>query len=158
SVRRLEARGDRKTLLVSEGSGRGAYGVDNWLTKLGVLGQQPHEKRIPGAVFRLGERQIALLLRHLWASAGIVSDRSSIILLPTASPGLACDVAALLLRLGVVARVRAAKHGRVRTTVTVDVSGPAAQLRFLETVGGFGPLAGPVARLATSVAAGRRIG
>src|SRR5207302_6876497 len=84
--------------------------------------------------------------------------RSSIILLPTASPGLARDVAALLLRLGVVARVRAAKHGRVRTTVTVDVSGPAAQLRFLETVGGFGPLAGPVARLATSVAAGRRIG
>ena len=57
--------------------------------------------------------QIALLLRHLWATdgciwAGPVSKRklATRVYFGTSSPGLATDVAALLLRLGIVARVR----------------------------------------------------
>jgi len=131
----------------------GTGGVQQWLDRLGILGQGPTEKGIPEAAFRLGERQIALLLRHLWASAGVVSDRSSAMFLPTESEGLARDVAALLLRLHVVARVRTSRQGRARPVFTLDVPGRRSQLRFLETVGGFGPLAGPVARLAASISA-----
>jgi replicative DNA helicase len=56
----------------------------------------------------------------------------------TTSPGLASDVAALLLRLGIVARTTNVKSG-TRLISNVVVSGASDQRRFLETVGAFGP-------------------
>ncbi len=52
-------------------------------------------------------------------------------------------LAALLLRLGIVARTRTVKQGQYRPLYSVDVSGAADQRRFLETVGGFGPREAP---------------
>ena len=54
---------------------------------------------------------------------------------------LRADVAALLLRLGIVARRRIVRQGNGRPVYTVDVSGREDQLSFAAQVGGFGPRA-----------------
>jgi replicative DNA helicase len=56
----------------------------------------------------------------------------------TTSPGLAHDVAALLLRLGIVARIKTLPGGDEPMS-NVKVSGAESQRRFLDIVGAFGP-------------------
>jgi len=70
----------------------------------------------------------------------------------TCSRRLAGDVAALLLRLGIVARIRSVFSEKYRPLYYVDVSGLPAQRIFAEVIGGFGPKAAAVAALATRLA------
>ena len=65
----------------------------------------------------------------------------------TCSIALARDVMALLLRLGIVARLRTTMQSGARPVYGVDVSGADDQRRFLDEVGAFGPRVGPAARL-----------
>jgi replicative DNA helicase len=155
-VTRFAGRGQWHQLLISGNGNRWhPAGVGSWLKELGIFGQRSHEKRLPPAVFALADEQIALLLRHLWATDGSITmpragTRSGRrVYFSTCSPGLAQDVAALLLRLGIVARLRrvVGREGTRRVS-TVDVSGADFQRRFLETVGGFGPRASGAAALA----------
>jgi replicative DNA helicase len=165
TVTRHAGRGSRHQLVISGNGTRWApAGVNAWLRGLGIFGQRSHEKRIPAEAFRLPDRQIALLLRHLWATDGSIwdgtraSDGRSVrrVAYSTVSPGLASDVAALLLRLGIVARINvSASGGEHRPTHHVLVSGAEAQLRFLETVGTFGPRVAQGERLRVALA-GRR--
>jgi replicative DNA helicase len=156
TVKRYAGRGKWHQLLISGNGNRWhAAGVGAWLKDLGIFGQRSHEKRLPEAVFSLPNSQLACLLRHLWATDG------SIVVRPAGSRGghrvyfcscseiLAKDVAALLLRLGIVTRLRLVPEKKGRPTWTVDVSGSDAQQRFLDTVGSFGPRAGPALALAT---------
>ncbi len=112
--------------------------------------------RMPSQVFRLSNAQVALLLRHLWAADGCIAPRSagqrgaSRIFFATCSSGLADDVAALLLRLGIVARIRAV-HDTARTIYSVDVSGESRRL-LLDVVGAPGPRVGPGAAFAGALA------
>ncbi|MFO0459913.1 MAG: replicative DNA helicase [Burkholderiales bacterium] len=128
-------------------------GVGRWLKSLGVFGQRSHEKRLPEDAFRLDDAQTALLLRHLWATDGCIhvppAGRRSAprVYFSTCSEGLARDVAALLLRFGLVSRLRAVAQREHRPVWTVDVSGAAQQLVFLERVGAFGPREAPAAVL-----------
>jgi len=132
-------------------------GVGAWLKQLGIHGQRSHEKRLPESLFSLRSGQIALFLRHLWATDGCiwVSNRGAArgrVFFATCSRGLAGDVAHLLLRLGIVARIRTVvSKGSV--WFTVDVSGSPGQRRFLETVGGFGPREAQAERLREVLAA-----
>jgi replicative DNA helicase len=127
--------------------------VNLWLRELGIFGQRSHQKHLPADVFRFSDRQVALLLRHLWATDGTVHARkpgsrgSSSIFFSTCSRTLADDVAALLLRLGIVARIREQEQKRGKPVFTVSVSGSEAQRRFIEEVGGFGPRTPQVERL-----------
>ena len=57
----------------------------------------------------------------------------------TGCAALAADVAALLLRFGIVARIYRVEQRKGRPVFSVDVSGTAHQLRFLTRVGAFGP-------------------
>jgi replicative DNA helicase len=129
-------------------------GVGAWLKELGIFGQRSHEKHLPSEVFCLPSDQIALLLRHLWATDGSVCVRkagtrgSDRVYFATCSERLAQDVMALLLRLGIVARSRVVHESRGRPVHTVDVSGSEAQRRFVRLVGGFGPRSAPVEALA----------
>jgi replicative DNA helicase len=144
-VTRYRGRRSWHQLLISGNGNRWKpAGVGAWLKELGIFGQRSHQKRIPGAAFRLADDQIALLLRHLWATdgcvwAGPVSRRklATRVYYATSSDGLARDVATLLLRLGIVARI--AKTRRHGTVWSVLVSGAEAQRRFLDVVGAFGP-------------------
>jgi replicative DNA helicase len=61
----------------------------------------------------------------------------------TRSHGLAQDVAALLLRLGIVARIQTVTSGYQKAVYMVWVRGCEAQLSFLKRVGTFGPRVAP---------------
>jgi replicative DNA helicase len=145
-VTRYEGRGAWHQLLISgNGTRWRPAGVGGWLQELGIRNQRSHEKRVPERAFRLPNDQIALLLRHLWATDGSIwagrvgsGKLATRVYYATTSPRLATDVAALLLRLGVVARINETQSGTRRIS-SVVVSGAEAQRRFLNIVGGFGP-------------------
>jgi len=150
--------------LVISGNGNRwhAAGVGKWLKDLGLFNQRSHEKRLPSDVFRLPNTQVASLLRHLWATDGCVFVRpegqkgSSRVYFSTCSDGLAGDVTALLLRLGIVARRRTVQHGTGRLVHNVDVSGGENMSLFVEKVGGFGPRAAAVENLSKRLARTKR--
>jgi replicative DNA helicase len=154
-VTRHEYTGSWHQLVISGNGNRWApRGVGKWLKDLGIYGQRSHEKHLPPVVFSLPNSQVALLLRHLWATDGTISRRNKAKRYPehvnfsTCSSRLAADVAALLLRLGIVARIRTIHSGDHRPVYYVDVSGADAQRVFVEKIGGFGPRAAPAAALA----------
>ena len=154
TVKRYAGRGKWHQLLITGNGNRWhPAGVNRWLRDLGIFGQRSHDKRLPADVFRFGNVQVGLLLRHLWATDGSISCRSAgskgsaRVYFSTASEGLARDVAALLLRLGIVARIRTVLKTGYRPVFTVDVSGAEQQARFLDAVGAFGPRVAPAQRL-----------
>ena len=158
-VTRHAGRGNWHQLVISGNGNRWhPAGVGAWLRELGIFGQRSHEKHLPRGVFRLADEQLALLLRHLWATDGSITQRRSgsrgapRVYFSTCSARLADDVAALLLRVGIVARRRSVRQPGSRPVHTVDVSGVEAQRRFIEVVGGFGPRAGAADRLAATLA------
>jgi replicative DNA helicase len=140
-------RGNLELQLGVQGARSVPVGASRWLRDLGVLGQAAHEKRVPAACFGLSDAQVGLLLRHLWATHGSIfaarrgGKASHRVFFATQSAGLASDVAALLLRLGIVSRTQTVQHGggRRRALHHVSVSGAGQQLRFLDAVGAFGP-------------------
>lgn len=157
TVNRHPGRGNWHQLVISGNGNRWhPQGVGKWLKEIGIHGQRSHEKRLPTEVFRLGNRQVALLLRHLWATDGCIALRNPEkpsrgaprVYFSTCSPGLATDVAALLLRFGIVARLRKVVSSNARPVYTVDVSGTEQQRLFLKHIGAFGPRFAPAERLA----------
>ena len=154
TVTRYAGRGAWHQLLIAGNGDRWhPAGVGAWLKSLGIFGQRSHEKRLPPEVFRLPRRQVGLLLQHLWATDGCIALRrpgtkgAARVYFSTCSPVLARDVMALLLRLGIVARLRKTLQAGSRPVYGVDVSGADDQRRFLDEVGAFGPRIGPAARL-----------
>ena len=157
-VKRYRGRGQWHQLLISGNGNRWhAEGVGAWLKQLGIHGQRSHEKRLPQEVFQLADDQVGLLLRHLWATDGSITLRaagkrgSHRVYFATSSHGLAMDVSALLMRLGIVTRIRASVKSGYRPCYSVDVSGSEHQALFLEKVGAFGPRAGPAKVLAAAL-------
>jgi replicative DNA helicase len=154
TVTRHAGRGAWHQLVISGNGNRWMpAGVGRWLKDLEIFGQRSYEKRLPPAVFTLSRDRIGLLLRHLWATDGSITLRRTgrgapRVYFSTCSKGLAYDVAALLQRIEIVARIRVVQPARGRPCYSVDVSGVAAQRRFLDIVGGFGPRAAPAASLA----------
>jgi len=153
-VSRYPGRGKWHQLLISGNGNRWhPAGVNRWLRELGIFGQRSHEKRLPSEVFRFDNEQVGLLLRHLWATDGSISCRAAgskgppRVYFCTASEGLAGDVAALLLRLGIVSRMRVVHKANYRPVYHVDVSNTKQQKRFLEKVGAFGPRVAPADNL-----------
>ncbi|HEY8231839.1 MAG TPA: replicative DNA helicase [Vicinamibacteria bacterium] len=146
--------------LVLSGNGNRWHpaGVNLWLRELGIYGQRSHEKHLPGEVFTLSNQQLAVLLRHLWATDGTISPRrpgsrgSNAVNFSTSSLRLAADVAALLLRLGIVARTHTVHQRGARPCHVVAVSGAEAQRRFLSDVGAFGPRVAPARALDLALA------
>ena len=122
------------------------HGVRNpmaeWMDGLGIFGCRSHEKFIPLEVYSLPKRQIALFLRHLWATDGSIlinkGRRGGRIYYATTSRRLADDVARLLLRFGINARIRTARKAGYRDGYHVDVSGAADQKVFLRRINAHG--------------------
>jgi len=145
-VTRYERDGWTQLVISNNGNRWKPEGVNKWLREMGVFNQRSHEKCVPREVFRLSQRQIALFLEHLWAADGGIFVRkkgrgSHRIFYSTNSPRLARDVSALLMRLGIVSRIKTVPEKDHRDGLTVDISGREDQLKFLERVGGFGPRA-----------------
>jgi replicative DNA helicase len=162
TVKRYAGRGKWHQLLIAGNGNRWkAAGVGAWLKGLGINNQRSHQKHLPSAVFQLSDAQIGLLLKHLWATDGCIHVRpvgqrgAPAVYFATCSEQLVRDVAALLLRLGIVGRIFQVKQASGRPLWSVYVSGSEQQALFLARVGAFGPREAPAKMLAAKLAATR---
>jgi replicative DNA helicase len=109
-----------------------------WLDSMGLFGLRSHEKFIPPHVFSLPQGQLALFLRHLWATDGSVTVAKSgavRVYYATTSERLARELQLLLLRFGVTPRLHAVGNVYGHPQWTVDVTGVKDQRQFLDEVG-----------------------
>jgi replicative DNA helicase len=162
TVTRHAGRGNWHQLVIANNGNRWhAAGVGAWLKGLGIWDQRSHQKHLPSAVFQLSDKQIGLLLKHLWATDGSIHVRPAgrrgapTVYFCTCSERLAQDVAALLLRLGIVGRIYQVKQESGRPLWSVYVSGSEQQALFLARVGAFGPREAPAKVLASKLAVTR---
>jgi replicative DNA helicase len=141
-VSRREGRGiEHQLVFTGVGNRRHPTAVNKWFQDLGIYNQKSAVKRLPASVFTMSQRQTGLLLKHLWAADGAIRPRKtegpSSVYFSTSSAGLAGDVAALLLRVGIIAKTRKVWRGEIEFH-TVFVSDSEQQLVFLDQVGAFG--------------------
>ncbi|ORW95559.1 replicative DNA helicase [Mycobacterium sp. IEC1808] len=110
-----------------------------WLDGLGLFGKRSYEKFVPEAVFRAPNDQVALFLRHLWATDGSVRWDAKVgqarIYYASTSRRLIDDVAQLLLRVGVFARIKHAPKLGYHDSWHLHIYGAENQLRFVNHVG-----------------------
>jgi replicative DNA helicase len=148
-VNRHESKSGSWHQLVFSGNGNRWHpaGINAWFRDLGIFNQRSHEKQIPSEIFKISNQQLALFLRHIWSTDGTIfvpktENSSSRVAFSTNSRILAEDIATLLLRFNIVARIRTiaqVKEGRqYRDMYSVEVSGHSQQLRFLNEIGSFG--------------------
>ncbi|MFB9800418.1 replicative DNA helicase, partial [Streptomonospora salina] len=116
--------------------------VAQWLDGLGLFGLRSHEKFVPEGVWNLPKEQIALFLHHLWATDGCAhwdeKAGHARIRYASTSRRLVDDVSRLLLRFGIMTRIRTVAEEGDRPGYRLVVDGPDAQRRFLEEVGVYG--------------------
>ncbi|TXI64396.1 MAG: replicative DNA helicase [Mycolicibacterium mageritense] len=116
--------------------------IAEWLDKLGLFGKRSYEKFVPKEVFALPNDQVALFLKHLWATDGSVRWEpvagQGKIYYATTSRRLADDVTQLLLRVGVYARIKRTKKAGYRECWHVCIDRAENQKRFLTHVGVYG--------------------
>ncbi len=136
--------------------------IAEWLDSFGLFGLRSHEKFFPDWVFSLPQEQLALFLRHLWATDGSITVAKSglvRIYFGTTSERMARQLLILLVRFGIVARLYEVGNSYGHPQWTVDVSGVEYESRFLDAIGAHGPRADSAAkvreRLHEMTAAGR---
>ena len=112
-----------------------------WLDSMDLFGLRSHEKFIPPQVFSLPQNQLALFLRHLWATDGSITVAKSgavRVYYGTTSERLARELQLLLLRFGITARLHAVGNTYGHPQWTVDVKGVKDQRSFIEMIGAYG--------------------
>jgi len=136
--------------------------IAEWLDHLGLFDLRSHEKFIPTGFFSLPRRQLALFLRHIWATDGSVTvSKSGLVRVyyGSTSERLVRDLQSLLLRFGIRARLRAVGNSYGHPQWTLDVYGVDEQQRFLTEIGVSGERSAEVeralARLQSMTAKGR---
>jgi len=142
-VNRHAGRGNWHQLVISGNGNRWhPSGVGKWLKGLGIFGQRSHDKNLPAGVFQLPNPQLALFLRHLWATDGCIhlNGNKPRVYFTSASETLIREVAALLLRFGIIARIKHITTAESpRGWFTADISGADQQRLFVTDIGAFGP-------------------
>jgi replicative DNA helicase len=113
-----------------------------WLDGVGLFGRRSYEKFVPEAVFRAPNDQVALFLRHLWATDGSVrwehvAGQGKIYYAST-SRRLVDDIAQLLLRIGVQSRIKTVRKAGYRDCWHLWIDRAENQTAFLTKVGGYG--------------------
>ncbi len=110
-----------------------------WLDGMGLFGCRRHEKFVPEAIFGVPNDQVALFLRHLWATDGSVrwdaKTSQARIYYASTSRRLVDDVAQLLLRVNVFARIKRVIKPGYRPSWHLYIYGAENQLTFLREVG-----------------------
>jgi replicative DNA helicase len=128
--------------------------IAEWLDKLGLFGRRSREKFIPESLFAVSKEQVALFLRHIWATDGSVTTRPSgggRVYFASTSKIMLQGISRLLLRFGISARLRPVTPGPHRAQYTLDISARDDQLRFLREIGVFGERAEAANRLLKSL-------
>ncbi|RKS06649.1 replicative DNA helicase [Nocardiopsis sp. Huas11] len=113
--------------------------VAAWLDGLGLFGLRSHEKFVPEGVFGLDDDQIALFLRHLWATDGCAwwdaKNGDARIYYSSTSRRLVEGVSLLLGRLGIMGRIEEVRKGQHRVCYHLHVNGVENQTAFAKLVG-----------------------
>ncbi|MDL1912361.1 DNA polymerase III subunit alpha [Chloroflexi bacterium CFX6] len=98
-------------------------GIFTWCGELGLLGKNARTKEIPAPIFELTNRQIGLMISRMWEGDGHINVRGRSIYYATASRRMAAQLQHLLLRFGIISRLRTVefpyKEGRVGYQVFV---------------------------------------
>ncbi len=81
-------------------------GLNLLLEKLDILGQSANTKTIPAAYFLADQKAICCLLAGLWVTDGCIERGRGNITFSSASEQLVSDIQHLLLRLGIISRIR----------------------------------------------------
>ena len=110
-----------------------------WLDGLGLFGLRSYEKFVPAEIFALPNEQVALFLRHLWATDGSVrwdaKTGQGRVYYASTSRLLIDDVLQLLLRMGVQGRITQTEKQGYRPCWHLTVDRGDNQLAFLTKVG-----------------------
>jgi replicative DNA helicase len=110
-----------------------------WLEGLGLYGLRSYEKFVSQPVFALPNDQIALFLRHLWATDGSVRwddvAGQARIYYASTSRRLVDDVQQLLLRVGVQSRISKIRKAGYRDCWHLTIDRAEIQIAFLTKIG-----------------------
>ncbi len=118
--------------------------VTEWLNEIGLMGKTAHEKRVPACIFELPAERMAIFINRAFACDGSVYVQNGDqvgISYSTVNYGLAKDMRHLLLRFGILAKLR---HRRIKYQ---NAYRPAYELRithqqhvrdFLQRIGVYG--------------------
>jgi replicative DNA helicase len=115
-----------------------------WLEEIGIWGRSAAEKYVPEFIFRVTRPKAALFLNRLFACDGsiyVLASGQAGLSYSTVSQKLARDVQHLLLRFGILARLRTrlVKYGGAkRLAYELRVLDAASIARFCAEVGAFG--------------------
>jgi replicative DNA helicase len=125
--------------------------IAQWLDGLGLFGLRSHEKFVPEPIFHVSKRQMALFIKHIWATDGSVTVNKAgaggRIYYASTSRRLVDDLSRLLLRFGISTRTRVTRKAGYRDGYTIDISGADDQRRFLQEIGVHGDRSVPAGRL-----------
>jgi replicative DNA helicase len=128
--------------------------IAEWLGQWGLYGKRSYEKFVPTPVFSLVDDQLALFVRHLWATDGSVTQSEGTaprIYYASTSERLAQDLQLLLTRFEIQTRLSVAQKGSYRRCYQLDVVGPQSLERFLVRIGVHGERGVSVARALRSL-------
>lgn len=112
-----------------------------WLKTLGLWGKSAHEKTIPTPIFKLKKTQLALFLNRLFATDGwatVLASGQVQLGFATVSEKLARQVQHLLLRFGIIARLklRSVKYqGTRRPAWQLDITDALSIKTFISDIG-----------------------
>ncbi len=114
-----------------------------------------HETFIPSGVFGLPTEQVRAFIRHLWATDGSVRWDAKVkagrIYYASTSRRLIDDLARLLLRCGIYARIKTARKAGYRNGYHLFISGSEQQLLFCDEIGVHGARAGQAEEVARNL-------
>ncbi|HEX5929798.1 MAG TPA: replicative DNA helicase [Solirubrobacterales bacterium] len=137
---RVSGSRDHGNGLISSGPGARSNPVTEMLERHGVMGLRSGEKFVPDAIFGVSDEQLARFLGVMYACDGHVycSDRIAQIGYTTISKRLAHDVQHLLLRLGIIAKIRTLKRpvydGTDKVAREVRITHQESLRRFCELI------------------------
>lgn len=119
--------------------------ITKWFETLNIERAHSYDKKIPSKVFTLDDKNIALFLKHLWATDGNISLKTTsknhkepAIYYSSTSYDLAWGVKHLLLRLGIRSKLTQTKKGNYRPCYNVTIYGSKEHLKFLQLIGCYG--------------------
>jgi replicative DNA helicase len=119
----------------------GANTLTDWLKSLGIWGKVSHDKFVPAAIFQLPKLQLSIFLNSLFATDGwaaVLASGQVQLGFTTVSKKLAQQVQHLLLRFGIIARLKARSvlyKGQHRAAWQIDITDAISIQTFVTEIG-----------------------
>lgn len=128
--------------------------IAKWFDELSIFNLRSKEKIIPKIIFGQPLPQIATFICHLFATDGSITQSTGgwRIYYASGSQTMVRQLQHLLLRFGIIGRIRQNSKKGYQPTYTLDISGKEQQLEFCQKIGIFGQKNRLVAKAIRSIA------